>query len=113
MKCKVCIHAKKGYFQNLPDEYVCIGVPEPFIIKDIESECTEYEEYKDEKIEVITVKYNSASAINIGTPCLICGDNVTIIDDKEGPKICDKCKDAVMSLRRLLEYLEEKTNEDT
>lgn len=35
----------------------------------------------------------------IGTPCLICGDSVKIQYPNETPKICDKCKAAVMAMR--------------
>lgn len=52
MKCKdfECCH--KGFFKSKPDSYVCIGVPEPFIIDDINAECTEY----PEKNELLTRK---------------------------------------------------------
>ena len=45
MKCKECSSCKKGWYS--PDEYVCIGVKEPFIIRDINVECTEYPEYRN------------------------------------------------------------------
>lgn len=45
MKCRECDACRKGWFK--PDEYVCIGVPEPFVIKDINVECTEYEEKRN------------------------------------------------------------------
>ena len=53
MKCKDCKGCRKGYFKSKPEEYVCIGVPEPFVIKDINSNCTEYSwgtEFKKEEI---------------------------------------------------------------
>lgn len=46
MKCKFCYACKKGYFESKPDSYVCTGVKEPFIINDIEQECTEYKNTK-------------------------------------------------------------------
>ncbi len=47
MKCYDCDCCKEGF---LPNEYVCTGVKEPFIIKNINSECSEYnEEYGDNK----------------------------------------------------------------
>lgn len=49
MKCKDCNCAVKGFFGNVPKEYVCIGVKEPFIIRDINGECTEY---KDKKVKI-------------------------------------------------------------
>lgn len=48
MKCKECNSCKKGYFSSKPDTYVCIGVPEPFVIKDIDVECSEYPEKRNE-----------------------------------------------------------------
>lgn len=44
MKCKSCSSCRKGYFESKPDKYVCIGVKEPFVIEDINNECTEYPE---------------------------------------------------------------------
>lgn len=42
MKCKDCDYKMKGFFACKPDKYVCIGVKEPFVIDDIDKECTEY-----------------------------------------------------------------------
>lgn len=42
MKCKDCDAAVKGFFACEPDKHVCIGVKEPFVIEDIDVECTEY-----------------------------------------------------------------------
>lgn len=42
MKCKDCDYKMKGFFACEPDKYVCIGVKEPFLIDDIDVECTEY-----------------------------------------------------------------------
>ena len=47
MKCRDCTSCKKGWFSSNPDEYVCIGVKEPFAINDINAECTEYEDKRD------------------------------------------------------------------
>ena len=41
MKCCECSSCAKGWFESQPDSYVCIGVPEPFVISDVNSECTE------------------------------------------------------------------------
>lgn len=43
MKCKECKCCEKGWFASKPNDYVCIGVKHPFIINDINVECTEYE----------------------------------------------------------------------
>ena len=47
MKCRDCTSCKKGWFLSNPDEYVCIGVKEPFTINDINAECTEYKDKRD------------------------------------------------------------------
>ena len=44
MKCKDCNSCKLGHFKEMPNDYVCTGVKYPFVIKDIEHECTEYPE---------------------------------------------------------------------
>lgn len=44
MKCIECDCCHKGYFESQPDKYVCIGVKEPFVIPDVNAECTEYPE---------------------------------------------------------------------
>lgn len=55
MKCKFCDACKKGYFKSKPNSYICTGVKEPFVINDIEQECTEYNNPKTtyEKIKEI------------------------------------------------------------
>ena len=42
MKCKDCDYKMKGFFACEPDKYACIGVKEPFVIGNIDSECTQY-----------------------------------------------------------------------
>lgn len=44
MKCKDCGSCEKGWFPSRPYDYVCIGVKYPFVIDDIDVECTEYED---------------------------------------------------------------------
>lgn len=44
MKCIECNACHKGWFESMPDEYVCTGVKEPFIIPDVNHECYEYPE---------------------------------------------------------------------
>lgn len=36
----------------------------------------------------------------LGTPCLICGKTVQISDPGKAPKVCDKCKAAVLKVRK-------------
>ena len=47
MKCKDCSCCHKGWFSYAPDEYVCTGVKEPFMICNINAECTEYPEKRN------------------------------------------------------------------
>ena len=47
MKCKDCDACHKGYFKSKPDDYVCIGVCEPFVIRNIDNECIEYKNLKE------------------------------------------------------------------
>lgn len=42
MKCINCNCCRKGWFDYAPDAYVCTGVKNPFIIYNVEDECTEY-----------------------------------------------------------------------
>lgn len=48
MKCRDCNCCRKGWFDFAPDVYVCIGTKEPFVINDINRECTEYPNKKAE-----------------------------------------------------------------
>ena len=63
MICKDCSCCKLGFFTYKPNDYVCTGVPEPFVISDINVECTEYE-----------YKRNSLSLL----PCPFCGGKPVI-----------------------------------
>lgn len=56
-----------------------------------------------EKQKTAIASIDNATATSIGTPCLICGDTVTIAFYYAGPKICDKCKEAVLHVRQKLE----------
>ena len=56
MKCKNCDACHKGYFKSKPDDYVCTGVYEPFVIRNINNECTEYKEKNKENTPMIAEK---------------------------------------------------------
>lgn len=47
MKCKDCDGCKLGYFKSKLDKHVCIATKEPFVIENVEHECTEYPERRD------------------------------------------------------------------
>ena len=57
MKCKNCSACHKGYFKSKPDDYVCTGVYEPFVIENIDKECTEYPEKNKENTQ-LKVSFN-------------------------------------------------------
>lgn len=70
MKCKDCEHCRKGYFKSKPEEYVCIGVKEPFVINDINVECTEYSYATlPSKQEVYVKQYPYVDDAGIYIPC--------------------------------------------
>ena len=56
MKCKNCSACHKGYFKSKPDDYVCTGVCEPFVIRNIDNECTEYPEKNKKNTQMIVEK---------------------------------------------------------
>lgn len=60
MKCKDCECAEKGWFVSQPDKYACIGVKEPFIIEDINVECTEYSDKRHMETKGEPVVMNTA-----------------------------------------------------
>ena len=49
MTCAECNSCKKGWFKSRPEDYVCIGVKHPFLIRDINVECTEYPELRRDR----------------------------------------------------------------
>lgn len=54
MKCKDCGCCHKGWFKSQPDAYVCTGVKVPFVIDNINHNCTEYtDRAASNKIEVV------------------------------------------------------------
>lgn len=64
MKCKECKSCCYGWFPSKPNKYVCIGVKEPFVIDDIDAECTEYpEKNKDIVVPKMTLTYLSEQEI--------------------------------------------------
>ena len=78
MKCCECSSCAKGWFESQPDSYVCIGVPEPFVIDDINVKCTEY----PEKNKIIAKIIPSEPA----KPYV--GDDGIYIPDSDGSRYC-------------------------
>lgn len=62
MRCKDCSCCKKGWFSSSPELYVCIGVKHPFVIEDINNDCTEYKDKAaSNKVEVVRCPHCDAS----------------------------------------------------
>ena len=70
MKCKDCECCHKGFFKSKPEAYVCTGVPEPFVIDDIDVKCTEYS-YATLPLrrEVYVKQYPYVNDTGIYVPC--------------------------------------------
>ena len=97
MKCRECSACAKDWFPSKPGAYVCIGVPEPFIIDDINHECTEYKTssgLKEKKIMIgLETKLNSCPKCG-GRP--ICDSRCQWHDGQEEIRI--KCLDCGLEL---------------
>ena len=53
--------------------------------------------------EYYSNNFSSFSNCSIGTLCLVCGESVPIFDHRDIPKICDKCKVAIMAMREQMD----------
>lgn len=42
MRCKECSYKQKGWFKSRPNDWVCIATKEPFIVHDLEANCSQY-----------------------------------------------------------------------
>lgn len=60
----------------------------------------------------ITVDTLRNNKLQLGTPCIVCGETVPLTEDEEmlvyggrniQSKMCDKCKKAVLFIRELLD----------
>ncbi len=47
MRCRECSACVKGFYKCSPEEYVCTGVKYPFVIENIDTQCTEYPEKRE------------------------------------------------------------------
>lgn len=79
MKRKECNCCKKGYFESKLDSYVCVGVLEPFVIKNIN---VEYIKYKERRLK--KVKNNLYFIENQGCDATTYG--LVMVNDEEFPK---------------------------
>lgn len=46
------------------------------------------------------IKTKEPSIIETAVPCLICGEDIISTGISYAPKVCDKCKAAVMKVRK-------------
>ena len=95
-KCKECTCCKKGWFSSRPYDYVCIGVPEPFIIRDINVECTEY------KDDAGLTEYR-------GRDNLTNADHIRSMTDEELAEFILNCVNREINICHIGECLEEET----
>lgn len=101
MKCLECRACHKGWFKSKPNDYVCTGVPEPFIIEDVHAECTEYEFNREAKPDIKT-----EDRLVLGfrrtkndDACLailrVDGENIVVVNTLFGERALDAYKELV------------------
>lgn len=97
MKCKDCDCCKQGWFSYRPKDYVCIGVKHPFVISDINHECTEYKNWNETKLplsDLIVIEFTNGKE-----PCLtaksIRGNNVDVKYNLSGKCAVEKYLDII------------------
>ena len=115
MKCKECSCCKKGWFKTNPDAYACIGVKEPFVINDIEVDCTEYPEKRNEKVKRKTnfkhIKSMNDEELALflsedGWSCHHCSEYKMLYDDSYKDECDEDC------YKHCLEWLHKNVGED-
>jgi hypothetical protein len=98
MKCIECRCCRKGWYKSKPNSYVCIGVPEPFVISDVNAECTEYFNIKTAEPEIKTedclvLGFDRSPSDDA---CLVIsrrnGENIVVINSLYGEKALDVYK---------------------
>jgi hypothetical protein len=50
MKCRECDACIKGFWASQPESYICIGVPEPFVVTNRDAECPAYPKNRGTKV---------------------------------------------------------------
>jgi hypothetical protein len=63
----------------------------------------ESEELSTTESESIKVAKIYNTQVEIETPCLICGEGIPTWFGVCSPKVCNKCRDAVMAMRKKME----------
>lgn len=56
-------------------------------------------------MDSVFTDYNLPKELGIETLCLICGEPVQMEHMGDRPKICDKCKEAVMIVRKKIDKI--------
>lgn len=119
MKCKDCNACEKGFFKSKPDAYVCIGVSEPFVIRNIDNECTEYDNLKEPELWSWTeTNWDDWSHGTFNSREEAIEDAFAYFDGKILPYIyVGKCEYVPLrtdvDIERVLEYLDKAYCEDT
>ena len=82
----------------------CAHGPTPCCLTcSIHGDC-EFENEKEKPMDENTFTIiPTENMYGIGTSCLVCGELVTISHINDVPKICDKCKQAIMKMREEME----------
>ena len=88
MKCRDCKACKKGWFSSSPDEYVCIGVPDPFVIDDVDTECTEYEDKRSRERRDMKDKETITKALEACSEYLCDECPYKYLEDRNFPLKC-------------------------
>lgn len=70
--------------------------------------CSECPASKPEYLDKVNTIGNDLieATCQIAAPCLICGEDVPIGFPERVPVVCDKCKDAVMKIRKMIEVVD-------
>lgn len=101
MKCLECRACHKGWFKSKPNDYVCTGVPEPFIIEDVHAECTEYKFNREAKPDIKTEDrlVLGFSRTQNDDACLailrVDGENIVVVNTLFGERALDAYKELV------------------
>lgn len=95
MKCKDCKHCMKGYFPYSPDSYVCIAVPEPFIINEIDNEtelCPDYTHSPNKESNDMQYNFTELSPFEYFE---IIKEKKNHITDEDLKKVYDNCLELI------------------
>ena len=98
MMCKDCGKTDGMIYMSNPPKIKC--------------EVTGQFHFLNEECNVETATIESKCDMHLGVECIICGESIELTENENialmygktvGPKVCDKCKEAIMNVRYLLE----------